>query len=110
MNKLHRFDVALKFITSIDSKSDVLDVESNRNCALFRIAVSLAMRTSLIIFNNSIIGMPSDELEKILTWLKHRIEVEGNNQQVIVIQRDMNLMPIRGFHVVKCTQNAHGNI
>lgn len=104
MSKLCQFDTELRFITKVDRNSEILDVDSNRYCALFRLALTLAMHVPLIVLNNSIIGMRSDELQKLISWLKNRVEVD--NQQIIVVQRsNINLSQTNGFHLIRCSSD-----
>lgn len=99
-------ETGLRFINRADQNSDILDVSSNRYCTLFRLAVSLVVPTSLIILNNSIIGMPPDELQKIINWLQHH--GEPITQQVILVQRSTtNPLQTNDFHMIHCS-SEHG--
>lgn len=85
MDTLRQYDTKLRFITKIDRNSELLDVNSNRYCSLFHVALSLSMQLSLIIVNNSIIGMSSEEFRKLVFWLKRRMDVD--DKQIILVQR-----------------------
>lgn len=102
MDKLRQFDTVLRFVTKSDKNSEFFDVASNRCCALFHLVVSLSMNVSLIVLNNSIIGMPSHELQKLISWLKRYDEVD--NKQIIVVQRSTsNSLQTDGFHLIHCS-------
>lgn len=112
MSMLRQSDTSLKHITSMDKNSDMLDIDSNRYCAISHLATSLAMHTSVIILNNSILGMPSDELNKMFSYLWRRF---GFDKQVIVVQRTNNLdntkldeadvQATHGFHLATWKHN-----
>lgn len=109
LRKLCECDTELRFITKTDRSSDILNVNSHRYAVLFHLAVSLVM-TTLIVLNNSIIGMPSDELKVLITWLMYHYKIdehnernEEDNKQIIVVQRsDNNTLPTDGFHLIHC--------
>ena len=88
MNELRKFDTQLRFITKTDRISEMLDIASYRYCTLFHLALSLSMQTSLIVLNNSIIGMPSNELKKLIAWLKQHDDV--HYLQIIAVERSNN--------------------
>lgn len=101
MSELCQFDTQLHFITETDQNSEILDVNRNRYSALFHLTFTLAMNVSLIVLNNSIIGMPHDELQKLIFWLNARDGVD--NKQIIVVQRsDVNSLSTNVFHLIHC--------
>lgn len=101
MSKLSEPDTTLRFITEGDRNSVLLDVDSHRYCGLFHLALSLALPTSLIILNNSIIGMSTVELQKIVKWLHHRIK--DTKQQVIIVDRsNSNTLQFNTIQMNRC--------
>lgn len=100
MRTLRHGGTKLRFITNMDRSSESLDVISNLCCSLFHLAFSLAMHSSLIILNNSIIGFPSDDLEKLISWLQRHGNVD--NKQIIVVQHGNIRLNVSGFHFIHC--------
>lgn len=105
MNRLSEPITALDFITNKDGDSDLLDVDSNRFCTLFHLAVSVTMSPALVILDNSIIGLPSQELQKICSWLQGRVE-EKDLQAIVVARSGTDLTPINGSYVIHCLENG----
>lgn len=67
--------------------------------------------SSLIVLNNSIIGMPTDELENLISWLKGRLdddELDGKvSKQIIIVQRSgNNTLPTNGFRLIRCSREG----
>lgn len=77
--------------------SDLLDVNSNRYSVLFHSALSVKMTPSLIILNNTILGVPTDEIQEIIHWFQFYndfrnfpVETQGKYRQMIVVDRSEN--------------------
>lgn len=109
MHVLRQSDTELRFITKADRSSDLLEIDSNRYCSLFHLSFSLSMQTSLIIVNNSIIGMPSDQFRRLINWLKACDGVK--KKQIFVVQRDgnfdINSLQIDDFRMIRCGDEHH---
>lgn len=99
MEKLCAASTGLRFIMKSSQSdeifnSDLLDVNSNRYSLLFHLALSVKMNPSLIILNNTIIGVPTDELQKIIYWFQTYNgfpdlfdDKQAKYRQVIVVDR-----------------------
>lgn len=101
MMKLCDKVTGLSFIGRTSGKSDLFDIKSNRMSVLFHCALSVSINPSLIILSNTIIGVPSDELYKIIRWfmpytqLSQLFNERGNRvRQVILVDREQNLRPM----------------
>lgn len=102
-------DTQLRFITKGDrnKESQCLEINSNRYGSYFHTTLSVAMCLPLIVVNNSIIGLPTDKFQRLITWLKERAEVA--NRQVIIVQRSdsnnngINQLQARQVHFIRCS-------
>lgn len=75
-------------------KSDLLDVKTNRYSVLFHLALSVTINPSLIILSNTILGIPTDELRKIIKWFMSYTQLDelvnersARCRQVILVDR-----------------------
>lgn len=75
-------------------KSDLLDVKTNRYSVLFHLALSVKINPSLIILSNTILGIPTDELRKIIKWFMSYTQLDklvnersARCRQVILVDR-----------------------
>lgn len=78
-------------------KSDKLDLKCNSYSFLMHLALSISVNPSLMILNNTILGLPADELKKLIYWFMPFGQLQNvlNNRdskmrQVIVIDRLTN--------------------
>lgn len=99
MEKLCAASTGLRFIMKSSHSdeiinSDLLDVNSNRYSLLFHLVLSVKMNPSLIILNNTILGVPTDELQEIIHRFRKCNELQDlfddthdKYRQVIVVDR-----------------------
>lgn len=95
--------------------SDLLDIQSNRYSTLFQLTLSASKNTSLIILNNTTLGMSFEEMEKLLVWFQFFNEdgdddsdSDNRGRQVILVNRSRSIVKpafkIKGLQIV-CANN-----
>lgn len=114
METLCDFGTGLGFVAKSNQseaiiKSDTLDVKSHHFSRIVQSILSIKLNPSLLILNNTIVGLPIDDLRKIVVCF----QLDGydaplnRSRQLIVVTRPSNAYPglfAHSFKRIWCTK------